>query len=91
MKILLIALLLTCSSYAGEPPVLIVQVKGVVCAFCAQGLKKNFNKRPEVQNTRVNMDTMEVTLTLVAGKTLSKETIEKVVVGAGFAFKGIKR
>src|SRR5690606_17518109 len=52
---------------------LIVKVKGMVCAFCAQGVEKQFNSREEVETTKVNLDTMEVHVKLKKGKTLSED------------------
>ena len=68
-----------------------IKVKGMVCAFCAQGIEKNFGKEDAVKSTKVDLDKMEVTLELKEGKTLSEETMKKVVTGAGFSFEGIKK
>jgi mercuric ion binding protein len=65
-------------------------VRGMVCAFCAQGIEKNFNKEPGVKSTKVNLDKMEVKITLKKGETLSEERIKKIVTGAGFSFAGYK-
>lgn len=69
---------------------LVIKVKGMVCAFCAQGIKKNFNKQDEVKSTEVNLDNMEVTVQLKKNRTLSEEKIKKIVTDAGFSFSGLK-
>ena len=69
---------------------ILVKVQGMVCAFCAQGIKKNFNKRKEVEKTEVDLDKMEVRVTLKKGKSLDKNTIEKIVTGAGFKMVGVQ-
>ncbi|MFK8139340.1 MAG: heavy-metal-associated domain-containing protein [Bdellovibrionales bacterium] len=65
-----------------------IKVKGMVCAFCAQGIEKNFNKRAEVKNTKVNLDKMEVYIELNKGKSLSESILEEIVTSAGFSFEG---
>ena len=70
---------------------IVIQVKGMVCSFCAQGIEKNFNKKPQVKSTKVDLEKMEVSVTLKPKKTLSTAEIKKVVTEAGFAFEGIKK
>lgn len=64
------------------------KVNGMVCAFCAQGVEKNFNKMDEVHSTKVNLDKMEITVVTTTSKGLSKDTIENVIKEAGFSFQG---
>ncbi len=68
----------------------IVKVQGMVCAFCAQGIKKNFNKRSEVKDTVVDLDNMKVTIHFQKGKMLSEKIIQKIVTDAGFKFIGVE-
>lgn len=70
---------------------IVVKVKGMVCAFCAQGIEKKFNEKSEVKSTKVDLDRMEVLITLHEGKKLDEATIRKVITDAGFAFEGIKK
>lgn len=70
---------------------LVVKVKGMVCAFCAQGIRENFNKRKEVKSAKVNLDKMEVAVELHEGTILSEEAIEKIVTDAGFSYEGTKK
>ena len=72
------------------PTSALIKVEGMVCAFCAQGITKNFNKKEEVESTNVNLDKMEVTIKFKKGKSLSEDSIKKVITGAGFQFKGMK-
>lgn len=70
---------------------ILIKVKGMVCAFCAQGIEKNFNKRDEVKKTKVDLDKMEVSIELNKGKTLDEKVIKEIVTSAGFSFEGIKK
>ena len=45
----------------------------MVCAFCAQGIKKNFNGRNEVKETKVDLDKMEVEVIFKKGKSLTQK------------------
>tara|TARA_B100001248_G_scaffold261746_1_gene253995 strand:+ start:4877 stop:5245 length:369 start_codon:yes stop_codon:yes gene_type:complete len=68
---------------------LLIKVKGMVCAFCAQGIEKNFNAREEVKNTEVDLDKMQVLVTFVKGKSLAEDVVKEIVTGAGFQFAGV--
>ncbi|MCJ8277931.1 MAG: heavy-metal-associated domain-containing protein [Bdellovibrionales bacterium] len=68
----------------------VIKVKGMVCAFCAQGITKNFNKLSSVKETKVDLKTMEVTVQLNKGKELREDVIKKVVTDAGFSYVGTK-
>lgn len=70
---------------------MIIKVNGMVCSFCAQGITKNFNERPEVKKTEVDLDKMQVSVTFNKDKKLSKKTIKKIVTDAGFSFEGVKK
>ena len=69
---------------------LIIKVKGMVCAFCAQGIERNFAKEEAVESTRVDLDKMLVYLRFKEGKILATEKIEKIITGAGFVFAGVQ-
>jgi mercuric ion binding protein len=61
-----------------------VGVKGMVCAFCAQGIEKNFMSQPEVAQVEVSLANKYVILTFKDGKTLSQESIAKILKEAGY-------
>lgn len=68
-----------------------VTVKGMVCAFCAQGIKKKFGENPNVQSTEVNLDKKVVDLEFKKEKTLSDEEIKKLITEAGYNVVKIER
>lgn len=78
------------SKKIGKDKVLI-EVQGMVCAFCAQGIEKNFGKRKEVKSTKVDLDKMEVLVQFKKGKSLDEKIIKELVTDAGFSYKGIKK
>lgn len=68
-----------------------VSVKGMVCSFCAQGIKKKFGAEDAVSEVVVNLDKYLVTLKLKEGKTLEDETITKLLTEAGYTVGKIER
>ena len=68
-----------------------VQVNGLVCAFCAQGIKKKFAAEAPVQNVDVNLTTKIVTLDFKPGQNMSDEEISKRIVSAGFNVVKVER
>ena len=89
MKTLILLLCLSYSAFAGET--IHVQVNGMVCAFCAQGIKKNFEKKSSVRETRVNLDKKEVEVVLKEGQKISDEEVKSVIANAGFDLVKIER
>lgn len=73
-----------------SPEKVLIKVKGMVCAFCAQGIEKNFNSRKEVESTKVDLDKMEVLVKYKKGQSLTDKQLKKIVTGAGFSFVGAK-
>ena len=61
-----------------------VGVKGMVCAFCAQGIEKNFLKQPEVSKVEVSLEKKYVKLKFKEGKSLDKEKIISILKDAGY-------
>lgn len=61
-----------------------VKVKGMVCAFCAQGLTKAFKKLPEVQDVKVSLEEKYVQLTLKKDTSLEDTKILDTIKDAGY-------
>jgi mercuric ion binding protein len=64
--------------------VLQVGVKGMVCAFCAQGIEKQFKAQKEVEAIEVSLENSYVRITFKDGQSLSQETIAKLLKDAGY-------
>ena len=85
MKKIFLALSLFLSTtlvYAGEE--LKVGVKGMVCAFCAQGIEKKFKAQDEVEKIDVSLEKKYVKLTFKDGKRLSNEKIKEILKDSGY-------
>lgn len=69
----------------------VVDVKGMVCDFCAQALNKVFLKEEVVDSLDVNLDEQTVTIYYKDGaEPLTDEAVEKMVYWAGYDVVGIR-
>lgn len=66
------------------PQELKVGVKGMVCAFCAQGIEKNFLKQAEISKVEVSLENKYVNLKFKEGQSLTKEKITEILKEAGY-------
>jgi mercuric ion binding protein len=68
-----------------------VQVNGMVCAFCAQGIKKKFSENPNVESCEVDLDKKIVEVKIKKDKKVSDDEIKKVIKDAGYAAIKLER
>ncbi len=68
-----------------------VQVKGMVCAFCAQGIEKKFKALPETASVNVSLETKKVQVDTKAEKDITDEKIKKIINDAGYDVVKIER
>ena len=84
-KLFIATLFLSALAFAkpltGEVP---VKVKGMGCAFCAQGLTKTFKKMPEVEKVNVSLEEKFVHLVLKKDASLEDTKIIEAIKEAGY-------
>jgi copper chaperone CopZ len=68
-----------------------VTVKGMVCSFCAQGIKKKFSGERSIASVDVNLDEKWVKLIVKDGESLADERIQKLISEAGYNIATIQR
>ena len=68
-----------------------VGVKGLVCAFCATGLEKTFQKEAAIKTVNVDLENKLVTLETKANQDIDDATIGEHVANAGFTLTTIER
>lgn len=68
-----------------------VGINGLVCSFCAQGIKRTFSKEEAVESIDVDMEKKIVSIKIKSNKTLSDEKIKEIVTNAGFSTTNIER
>lgn len=69
----------------------VIQVKGMVCAFCSQGLTKKFGAEAAVEKVNVNLDNKLVQLGFKTGQSLTDGRIKELIEDAGFSIVKITR
>ena len=68
-----------------------VAVKGMVCSFCAQGIKKTFTRKEGVESVDVDLDKKVVTIMTKQGTNLTDSEVKESIVDAGYEVLSIER
>lgn len=89
--IVILSILSNAGAARADVKLIHVYVKGMVCGFCANGLKKTFEKEPSVASLKVSLEEQEVKLFIKDGKEISDLEIENAVKNAGFSLNKIER
>ena len=84
MKKTVVAFILMFSSFSFAGDEIKVGVKGMVCAFCAQGIEKKFKAQKEVQDVQVNLENKFVKLKFKDGEKLANDKISEILKDAGY-------
>lgn len=87
-RFLILLLLIATTARAAE---LTVQVQGMVCSFCAQGLSKIFKAEKVVETFKVDLDEKLVKIKLKEGETMSDEKVKALITEAGYNVEKIER
>lgn len=92
-KFILSLTLLLASTLAGAaaPRSITMQVDGLVCAFCAQGIEKKLKSFPASDGVYVNLEHGLVALGLKPEQDVPDETLRSTLTEAGYTVKGIAR
>lgn len=81
---ILLALILGISPAFVSAKTISVQVQGMVCSFCAQGIEKKFKALNDVEKIRVSLETKLVDIDTKDGRDISDEQIKKIIVESGY-------
>ena len=71
--------------------VIAITVSGMVCSFCAQGIKKTFNKNENVKTVTVDLERKLVTIETRDAGALSDQAITQIINDAGYDVVKIER
>lgn len=69
----------------------IVNVRGLVCDFCAEAMTRTFGRHEEVTGVHVDLDTKQLRLVTHPGVPLDDETIDDLVRRSGYELSEIRR
>lgn len=74
-----------------DTTMLTVNVKGMVCDFCARAVTKVFGKNDAVENVHVDLDNGEIHVGLKPGESLTDDEVETLVKKSGYAMVSVER
>ena len=93
MKLLLnilISLLLTVGASV-QAATIEMNVNGLVCAFCAQGIEKQLRKFPATDDVVVSLEQKLVAVALKDGLDIADAELRRALTNAGYTVKSIQR
>lgn len=67
-----------------------IQVKGLACPFCVQGLEKRLKKLEAVESVSTSLKNGETVLDLKPGRTVAESDVRQAVKKAGFTASQIR-
>lgn len=68
-----------------------VEVNGLVCAFCARGIRNSFNREDATADVLVSLENRLVAVEFKPGMGMSDDAITKLLTDAGYSVVGITR
>jgi periplasmic mercuric ion binding protein len=86
----LIPLLLLASASA-QATTIEMNVNGLVCAFCAQGIEKQLRKFPATADVIVSLEQKLVAVALKGGQDIPDADLRRALTNAGYTVKAIQR
>lgn len=86
-----LALLLTMPLAASEARQILVNVNGLVCAFCAHGIQRALATEAATDKVDVNLEAGKVTIDLKPEGDISDERLRELLTDAGYTVTGIER
>ena len=68
----------------------VLNVNGLVCSFCAQGIEKEFKKDPRVESVKVDLKSKKVYLTLKPEQTIQESEYRSLLQDAGYTLVSVE-
>jgi copper chaperone CopZ len=88
-RILIFLLLL--ASASSRAATIEMNVNGLVCAFCAQGIEKQLRKFPATADVIVNLEHKLVAVALKDGQEIPDTELRRALTNAGYTVKAVQR
>lgn len=90
MNTIVFSLLLGFSSWVSAKTIE-MDVNGLVCAFCAQGIQKTLKAFPAAEEVYVSLENRIVAVRLKDGSDIDDATLRKAIVDSGYTVVAIRR
>jgi len=68
-----------------------MDVNGLVCAFCAQGIEKKLRAYPATADVVVSLEARLVAVSTKEGEDIADDELKRALTDAGYTVKGIRR
>jgi len=93
MKVLpgVLITLLFLASASAQAATIEMNVSGLVCAFCAQGIEKQLRKFPATADVIVSLEQKLVAVALRDGQDIPDSELRRALTNAGYTIKAIQR
>jgi copper chaperone CopZ len=88
-RVLIFLLLL--ASASAQAATIEMNVNGLVCGFCAQGIAKQLRKFPATADVIVSLEHKLVAVALKDGQDISDTELRRALTNAGYTVKAIQR
>ena len=86
-----LALALFTAPTLGAATTIEMDVNGLVCAFCAQGISKTLHTFPATSDVVVSLEKKLVAVATKDGQDIPDEDLRKALTNAGYEVKAIRR
>jgi len=83
--------LLLLASASAQAATIEMQVNGLVCAFCAQGIEKQLRKFPATADVIVSLEHKLVAVALKDGQEIPDTELRRALTNAGYTVKAVQR
>jgi len=91
MRIFILALLFWLVPAQAPAATIEMEVNGLVCAFCAQGIEKKLRAFPATADVVVSLEEKLVALSTRNGEDIADADLEAALTHAGYTVKAIRR
>ena len=91
VPVLLLALMLAGFSATASAKTIRIDVNGLVCAFCAQGIEKTLKGFPATEKVFVSLEHRIVAVELKDGQDIPDADLKKAITDAGYALVKVRR
>lgn len=83
--------LLLLASASAQAATIEMNVSGLVCAFCAQGIEKQLRKFPATADVIVSLEHKLVAVALKDGQDIPDTELRRALTNAGYTVKAVQR
>lgn len=80
-----------CATAISNAATIEMDVNGLVCAFCAQGIEKKLRAFPATSDVVVSLEEHLVAVSTKEGQDIADDELRRALTDAGYTVKGIRR